>query len=65
MTDRLLKTREVMEILGIGRSTIYRWMEAGAFPHPVKIGLRGDNRWRLSEIEGWILKPRKGQLISS
>ncbi len=53
-TDRLLKTREVMELLSIGRTTIYRWMDAGKFPTPVKIGERGDNRWRLSEIEAWI-----------
>jgi prophage regulatory protein len=55
MSDRLLKTREVMEALSIGRTTIYRWMKAEKFPSPIKIGNRGDNRWRQSEIESWIL----------
>jgi prophage regulatory protein len=60
MTDRLLKTREVMELLNVGRTTLWRWMAAGKFPRPIKIGDRGDNRWRQSEIDAWI--PAKVQL---
>lgn len=61
---QLLRTRDVMQMLGVGRTTIYRWMEAGKFPAPVKIGMRGDNRWRLSEIEAWI-PPANSQLIAN
>ena len=53
MTDRLLKTREVMEMLGVARSTIYEKMRIGDFPTPIKLGVR-DNRWRKAEIEAWL-----------
>ena len=60
MTDRLLKTREVMAMLGVARSTIYEWIAAGKIPAPVKIGIRGDNRWWQSEIEA--MGPAKAKL---
>jgi prophage regulatory protein len=49
---RLLRTRDVMQMLGVGRTTLYRWMGDGKFPAPIKIG--ETNRWHLSEIEAWI-----------
>ena len=59
---KLLKTRELMQMLGIGRTTIYRWMDAGKFPVPIKIGDRGDNRWRQSDIDAWAdAQPEKSQ----
>ena len=60
MTDHLIKTREVMKILGIARSTVYEWMAAGKLPPSVKLGRRGDNRWWLSSIEAMC--PAKSQL---
>lgn len=53
MTERLLKRQEVEDIVGLGRSTIYRRMAAGDFPKPLDLG-GNCVRWRASEIDAWI-----------
>lgn len=35
---RLLRMKEVQQRVGLGRSTIYRWMAQGRFPRPVRLG---------------------------
>ena len=51
MRERLLRRREVEKITGIGRSSIYRLMQEGKFPRPVRIGPAAV-RWRASDITG-------------
>ena len=41
MHDRLLRRRQVEEITGISRSSIYRLMKSGEFPQRVKVGRNG------------------------
>ena len=53
MHDRLLRRREVEEITGMSRSSIYRLMQSGEFPPPVRIGPAAV-RWRASDITGWL-----------
>ena len=53
MHNRLLKRRQVEEITGIGRSSIYRLMKSGEFPQRVKVG-RNAVRWRESDITAWV-----------
>ncbi len=53
MIDMLLRRREVEEIVGLSRSSIYRMMESGDFPKSVKIS-RGAVRWRASDIKAWL-----------
>ena len=53
MNKRLLRRREVEKITGIGRSTIYRFMQEGDFPRPVKVGPSAV-RWRESEVNAWV-----------
>lgn len=50
--DPLLTRRDVEAECGIGRSTIYRMIEAGTFPRPLRIGARCV-RWPRSTIEQW------------
>ena len=58
MTTRLLTRREIEDITGLTRSTIYRLMRRGAFPEPRRIGLRAV-RWPESEIDRWLAdRPR-------
>ena len=58
MTTRLLTRREIEDITGLTRSTIYRLMRRGAFPEPRRIGLRAV-RWPEGEIEAWLAsRPR-------
>ena len=53
MCDRLLRRPQVEEITGMGRSSIYRLMQDGDFPPPVRVGPAAV-RWRESDITGWL-----------
>ena len=53
MSDRLLRRRQVEEITGMSCSTIYRLMQDGAFPRPVRVGPAAV-RWRQSDLTGWL-----------
>lgn len=50
---RLLRLTEVMKITGIARATIYKKINEGSFPKPLKISATCV-RWRSDEIEQWI-----------
>lgn len=51
-SDRLLSLREVEAITSLGRSTIYRLIDAQAFPRQVHLGRY--SRWSAKAIERWI-----------
>ncbi|MFP8778077.1 helix-turn-helix transcriptional regulator [Hydrogenophaga sp. RWCD_12] len=42
----------VMQLTGLGRSTIYRLMAQQQFPCPVRVGVRAV-AWRRSELAQW------------
>lgn len=50
---RLIRLPEVQHRVGLGRSTIYRWMAEGKFPKPVQLG-GYSVAWAEDEIEVWI-----------
>ena len=50
---RLVRLKEVMHSVGLGRSTIYRWMNVGRFPRPYPLGTHSI-AWLESEIVDWI-----------
>ena len=52
MTTKFLRRREVEEVTGLSRSTIYALMSRGEFPKPVKVSTRAV-RWRSDAIERW------------
>lgn len=56
MTDSFLRLPAVLSATGMTRATIYRRIEAGAFPRQVKIAPR-TVAWRQSEIENWMQDP--------
>jgi len=57
---RLLRLREVMNLVPLGRSTIYDRMAAGTFPKSLDMG-GGVVCWREFEIVEWIRNlPQKG-----
>lgn len=51
--ERLLRVADVGFLTGLGRSTIYARVQAGAFPVPVQMG-RHSVAWRESEVDAWI-----------
>lgn len=50
---RLLRRAEVMDRVGLSKSTLYSRISAGTFPKPVALG--SSVRWVESEVEAWIL----------
>ncbi len=55
----MIKSGQLRKMLGgIAPATLEKWIEAGEFPQPIKIGRA--NHWHLSEVRAWIAKqPRR------
>ncbi|WP_075882056.1 helix-turn-helix transcriptional regulator [Vreelandella massiliensis] len=47
-----LNSREIVERLGIGQSTLFRWVREGRFPKPLRVGYRF-SRWRIADVKRW------------
>jgi prophage regulatory protein len=52
---RLIRMKEILKITGLGRSTVYLYMNQNRFPCAVKIGYRSV-AWREDDIQEWINK---------
>ena len=52
--ERLLPIAEVCQMLGRGRSSVYRAIQSGEFARPLRVG--GSSRWPLSEVQAHIRK---------
>ncbi|MEJ8311135.1 helix-turn-helix transcriptional regulator [Agrobacterium larrymoorei] len=50
--DSYLTLKEVTSIMKVATSTLYRWMNEGNFPRPVKLG-ENCSRWRVSDVKVW------------
>ncbi|MGC8827816.1 MAG: helix-turn-helix domain-containing protein, partial [Anaerolineae bacterium] len=57
MADELLNVRQLQELLGVDRVTIYRLLDSGELP-----GFKVGGQWRFSraEIEAWLARQRAG-----
>ena len=55
---RIYRRSTLEEMLGISRSTIYRLMEDGDFPRPIRIGRRAVG-WKSEDIDDWLLGQAK------
>ena len=53
LIPRLLRATEVFELVGMGRSTVYRRIADGTFPRPVAVG-GGSVRWREDHLREWL-----------
>jgi prophage regulatory protein len=52
-TPRFLRLPQVMQLTGLGRDTIYRYIREGRFPAHRRISDRA-SAWREDEIRSWI-----------
>jgi len=50
--DRLLKIRQVRELVPVSNSTIWQRVKAGTFPAPIKIG--SGTFWKASDVQSYI-----------
>lgn len=51
--DYFFDLNEVMRISGLKRSTIYKYMDEGFFPKPMKMGSR-KIAWNKEDIQKWL-----------
>ena len=50
---RLMRMGEVIEMVGVSRATIYRWMDAGDFPRSIALG--GNSiAWSEKSVQEWM-----------
>lgn len=52
-TKRILNQRDILASLGVSKTTLWRMINAGTFPAPLKIGERL-NGWKVETFEQWL-----------
>ena len=52
MNEKLLKLKDVTELLQVSRATIYRLVKKEEFPDFIKIG--GGSYWKASDIQKFL-----------
>ncbi|WP_217987736.1 AlpA family transcriptional regulator [Halomonas salipaludis] len=53
MSMKLIRIKDVIERTGLGRSTVYKYMNLGLFPKSVNLTSRAV-AWVESEVDAWI-----------
>ena len=56
---RVLRTTEVVERIGLSRSTLWRLERTGDFPERVHLGANSVG-WLETDIDGWLRNRRRG-----
>ncbi|MGH2378172.1 MAG: helix-turn-helix transcriptional regulator [Thermoanaerobaculia bacterium] len=51
--DRVLRPAELCALLGVGKVSLWRWVGAGLFPPPMRLGPAATG-WRWSTVERWL-----------
>jgi prophage regulatory protein len=51
---KIIRRRELLNLIGLSCSTQWRLEKAGQFPARVKLG-KGSVGWRLAEVEAWVM----------
>jgi prophage regulatory protein len=51
---KFIKLKEVMATTGLGRSSVYKFMDEGRFPKSISLGDRAV-AWIDDEIEEWMM----------
>lgn len=60
-TPRILRIRNVVQITGLPRSTIYRLMSQSMFPRNIKLSTSAVG-WDLAEIEQWLSERKRASV---
>ena len=53
MEDRIIRIKEVINLTGIPRSTLYLYITKGEFPKQIQL-TQGSVGWRLKEVVAFI-----------
>lgn len=55
-SERIIRLNTVLARTRLSRSTMYRMIRSGIFPHQIRIGIHGAG-WHESVINRWIADP--------
>ncbi len=55
MHDKIIRSKEVQELTGLSRTTIWRMERTGKFPARVAL-TAGSIGWRLTDVQEWVRK---------
>ena len=59
VTNKIIRLKQLVELLGVGRSTLYDWMNVHSprydpsFPRRIRLG-KASVGWLLEEVVAWI-----------
>jgi prophage regulatory protein len=53
IAGRVLKIKQVCDLTGLSRASVYRLAAINLFPSPIKIGIKASG-WRLYDLENWL-----------
>ncbi|WP_430886864.1 helix-turn-helix transcriptional regulator [Guyparkeria hydrothermalis] len=56
----ILRPREAWQYLGISRSSLYRYVDTGLLPKPIRLGPQTTG-WRLSTLEAFLDERERGE----
>ena len=56
---KFVRPRQVLEMIGVSRTTLWRMVQAGAFPAPVRISQRNSG-YVLEAVEEWMTARAEG-----
>lgn len=51
--DKLLRMKQVLEVIPVAKSTIWQWVKEDRFPKPIKLGGK-TTVWKMSEIQRFV-----------
>jgi prophage regulatory protein len=51
--EKLIRAKELCQLLSINKSTLWRWRQTQNFPKPIVLGAN-TVAWKLSTIDAWI-----------
>jgi prophage regulatory protein len=52
-----VRQKLLLHFIPLSRSTLWRWVNAGAFPNPVRLS-DGITAWRAEDVRRWITERR-------
>jgi len=51
--DKVIRRRELLQMIGVSAATQWRLEKAGLFPRRIRVG-RGAVGWHLAEVQEWL-----------
>ncbi|OJB36087.1 AlpA family transcriptional regulator [Burkholderia ubonensis] len=53
MTVKILRLRDVLDVVGVRKSTLYSWIKDGQFVAPVRLGPRAVG-WKSDQVQAFV-----------